>query len=447
MKKLLIAIFALNILFAQEVESIQKNRTLIIYKDSFAIIKEPILWNLKDGKNITFFNNLSPNIVFDSPLLNIEGVEVGSQTLNKNFYSTDSYLKKNIGSLVEVKPINDSVVQGALLDINSSSISISTNKGLIIFQRSRVEYILLKSKQVQNKFTPQISWEIFSEGLNSVTAELTYLSSGFSWKPVYKLQLSDSDSTAALSIDAEVVNGSNMNLLGVDIKVVEGLVPVGGSSKARNMPMVASRGMTMSERTNELGDFYIFDLGTNLNLRALETIQFPLMPKTEIGYEKKYIFKNSERDQKDEPLSIEISFQNSKANNLELPLPSGVIYLYEKDMNGELSFIGKNSLSHLYKGGNAVLDAGKAFDIIGKRRILNFDRQNNSEESTISLQIMNTSNESIKVKAIEKIIGDWVIKESSSMYIKDDASTIYFPLEIQPNSSELITYTYRKEWK
>ena len=447
MKKLLIAIFALNILFAQEVESIQKNRTLIIYKDSFAIIKEPILWNLKDGKNITFFNNLSPNIVFDSPLLNIEGVEVGSQTLNKNFYSTDSYLKKNIGSLVEVKPINDSVVQGALLDINSSSISISTNKGLMIFQRSRVEYILLKSKQVQNKFTPQISWEIFSEGLNSVTAELTYLSSGFSWKPVYKLQLSDSDSTAALSIDAEVVNGSNMNLLGVDIKVVEGLVPVGGSSKARNMPMVASRGMTMSERTNELGDFYIFDLGTNLNLRALETIQFPLMPKTEIGYEKKYIFKNSERDQKDEPLSIEISFQNSKANNLELPLPSGVIYLYEKDMNGELSFIGKNSLSHLYKGGNAVLDAGKAFDIIGKRRILNFARQNNSEESTISLQIMNTSNKPIKVKAIEKIIGDWVIKESSSMYIKDDASTIYFPLEIQPNSSELITYTYRKEWK
>jgi hypothetical protein len=447
MKKLLIAIFALNILFAQEVESIQTNRTLTIYKDSFAIIKEPILWNLKDGKNITFFNNLSPNIVFDSPLLNIQGVEVGSQTLNKNFYSTDSYLKKNIGSLVEVKPINDSVVQGALLDINSSSISISTNKGLMIFQRSRVEYISLKSKQVQNKFTPQISWEIFSEGLNSVTAELTYLSSGFSWKPVYKLQLSDSDSTAALSIDAEVVNGSNMNLLGVDIKVVEGLVPVSGSSKARNMPMVASRGMTMSERTKELGDFYIFDLGTNLNLRALETIQFPLMSKTEIGYEKKYIFKNSERDQKDEPLSIEISFQNSKENNLELPLPSGVIYLYEKDMNGELSFIGKNSLSQLYKGGNAVLDAGKAFDIIGKRRILNFDRQNNSEESTISLQIMNTSNESIKVKAIEKIVGDWVIKESSSMYIKDDASTIYFPLEIQPNSSELITYTYRKEWK
>ena len=162
---------------------------------------------------------------------------------------------------------------------------------------------------------------------------------------------------------------------------------------------------------------------------------------------RKYIFENSERDQKDEPLSIEISFENTKDNNLELPLPSGTIYLYEENVDGELSFIGKNTLSSLYKGGSAILDAGKAFDIIGKRRILNFDRQNNSEESTISLQILNTSSESIKVKAIEKIVGDWVIKESSSMYIKDDASTIYFPLEIQPNSSELITYTYRKEWK
>ena len=446
MKKLLIALFSINILFSQQLDVVENNRTLTIYKDNFAIIKEPILWNLNDGKNITSFNNLSPNIVLDSPFLDIEGVEVKSQTLNRNFYSTDAYLKKNIGSLVEVKPTNDSAVQGALLDINSSSVSINTNKGLLIFQRSRVEYISLKSAQVQNKFTPQISWEIFSEGLDGVTAELTYLSSGFSWKPIYKLQLSSTDSSAALSISAEVVNNSNMNLLGVDIKVVEGLVPISSSKKTKNMGMVASRG-SMSEQIDTLGDFYIFNLGSNLNLKALETIQFPLLDELSINYDKKYIFENSEQDQKDEPLSIEISFENSKENNLELPLPSGVIYLYEKDDDGALSFIGKNSLSALYKGGSAILDGGKAFDIIGKRRILNFDRQNNSEESTISIQIVNTSNTSIKVKAVEKIFGDWVIKESSSMYIKEDASTIYFPLEIEPDSSELITYTYRKEWK
>ena len=58
-----------------------------------------------------------------------------------------------------------------------------------------------------------------------------------------------------------------------------------------------------------------------------------------------------------------------------------------------------------------------------------------------------TATVSIRVKVVERIIGDWVVKESSTMYIKDDASTIYFPLEVEPGSSQLITYTYKKEWK
>jgi hypothetical protein len=247
-------------------------------------------------------------------------------------------------------------------------------------------------------------------------------------------------------VNAEVSNNSNINLFALDLDVVEGNVPLHSSRKNSSYQMMESRGSAMENRAS-LGDFYVFNLGKNLNLDAMQTVQLPMMKARSITYDKKYIFKNSERDQGDEPLSIEVSFENSAENNLELPLPSGVLYLYEKSTAGELNFIGRNGLSQLYKGGTAILDGGKAFDIIGKRRILNFDRQTNSEESTISLQILNTSNQSIKVKAIEKIVGDWVIKESSSMYIKEDASTIYFPLEIEAGATELITYTYKKEWK
>ena len=63
------------------------------------------------------------------------------------------------------------------------------------------------------------------------------------------------------------------------------------------------------------------------------------------------------------------------------------------------------------------------------------------------LSHMHLSSRSRDAKVVKKIFGDWVIKESSSMYIKDDASTIYFPLEIEPGQTELITYTYKKEWK
>ncbi len=442
MKKLIFILLSFSLVFPQQESS---NRSLTIYKDNFAVIKEPIIWNLKSGSNITSFSNISKNLLFDSPVLNIEGVEVLSQTLNKNFSSIDSFLKNSVGSPVEIIPISGSRTEGLLMDINSSSISVKTSKGLVVFQRSQLLSFTLKSNSVQDKFTPEIVWELISTEEKPVNAELTYISSGFSWKPIYTLTINGDDSTASLMANAEVTNNSNVSLFATNLKVVEGNVPLNSSSKKSSYQMIESR--SAMDTRNSLGDFYIFDIGSNLNLDSMQSIQLPLMESRQITYEKKYIFENSERDQGDEPLSIEVSFENSASNNLELPLPSGVLFLYEKDNLNSMNFIGRNSLTQLYKGGVAILDGGKAFDIIGKRRILNFDRQSNSEESTISLQILNTSNKSIKVKAVEKIFGDWVIKESSSMYIKEDASTIYFPLEIEAGKTELITYTYKKEWK
>jgi hypothetical protein len=444
MKKIILLFLSLNLVFAQ-LDS--PARSLTIYKDNFALVNEPIVWNLKLGRNISSFTNISQNLLFDSPVLSVEGVQVLSQTLNRNFSSTEAFLKNNIGAAVEIKPNDGSNVQGILMDYNGSTISIKTNKGLVVFQRSQLSYFTLKSSTVQDKFTPEIRWEIISDEDKSVNADLSYITSGFSWKPIYTLTINNSDSSAMLSINAEVSNNSNVNLFALDLSVVEGNVPLHSSRKnSSSYQMVESRGSAMENRAM-LGDFYIFNLGKNLNLDAMQTIQLPMMKTRNISYDKKYIYKNSEREQGDGPLSVEVSFENSIENNLELPLPSGILYLYEKNVTGGLSFLGRNGLSQLYKGGTAILDGGKAFDVIGKRRILNFDRQTNSEESTISIQIINTSDKSIKVKAIENIIGDWVIKESSSMYIKEDASTIYFPLEIEAGASELITYTYKKEWK
>ena len=444
MKKLLILLFSVTIVLTQDVISTDNSRSLTIYKDGFATLKEPITWNLKAGKNIARFENLSPNIVFDSPNLDLEGVQILSQTMNRNFSSSDSYLKNNIGSQIEVRLSNGTITQGKLLDINGSSVAINTNKGLMVFQREKIDFLNLKANNIQDKFTPEISWDIFSNEDKTVIAELTYLTSGFSWQPIYKLELNTNDSSALLSVDAQVVNHSNINLLGLAIHVVEGEL---NQVSNNNFQSMQPKRMMGGSNSKKLGDFYVFSLGTNLNLKALETVQFPLIPKRNISYEKIYVFSNIEQDQRDEPLDIEISFDNSEENNLNLPLPSGIAYLYERNIDNNLHFLAKNNINQLYKGGSASFNAGKAFDIIGKRRILNYDRQSNVEESTISLQVINSSNAPIKVKVIEKIIGDWVIKQSSSMYIKDDASTIYFPLEIGPNTSQSVTYTYKKEWK
>ena len=258
MKKLIFILLSFSLVFSQQESS---NRSLTIYKDNFAVIKEPIIWNLKSGSNITSFSNISKNLLFDSPVLNIEGVEVLSQTLNKNFSSTDSFLKNSIGSPVEIIPISGSRTEGLLMDINGSSISVKTSKGLVVFQRSQLLSFTLKSNSVQDKFTPEIVWELISIEEKPVSAELTYISSGFSWKPIYTLTINGDDSTASLMVNAEVTNNSNVSLFAANLKVVEGNVPLNSSSKKSSYQMMESR--SAMDTRNSLGDFYICLLYTS----------------------------------------------------------------------------------------------------------------------------------------------------------------------------------------
>ena len=84
--------------------------------------------------------------------------------------------------------------------------------------------------------------------------------------------------------------------------------------------------------------------------------------------------------------------------------------------------------------------------MIGKRKVLNFERQRKSEEASIEVLITNTRDEKIPVRLEEQIRGDWVIKEASDNYIKRDASTINFLFSLNAGDTKSVTYTYRKEW-
>jgi hypothetical protein len=164
-----------------------------------------------------------------------------------------------------------------------------------------------------------------------------------------------------------------------------------------------------------------------------------------IDYSKTYVFKNAERSQKEEPLEIEYRVKNTVDNDLNIPLPQGRIELYQSTEGG-LEFTGEDQVKQTPKGETLTITAGRSFDVIGKRKVLNFERQRKSEEASIEVLITNTRDEEITVRLEEQIRGDWVIKEASDDYIKRDASTINFPFSLNAGETKSITYTYRKEW-
>jgi hypothetical protein len=159
------------------------------------------------------------------------------------------------------------------------------------------------------------------------------------------------------------------------------------------------------------------------------------------------VFENTERSKKEEPLKIEIKLANTAENNLDIPLPQGKVSLYLKSSDGSLEFAGEDELKQVPRGETTTISAGRAFDVIGKRIVLHYDRQRKSEEASIEIVVKNKRDERVDIRLVEQIHGDWVIRNASDNYIKKDASTIHFPLLLDAGGSKTVTYTYRKEWK
>ena len=198
---------------------------------------------------------------------------------------------------------------------------------------------------------------------------------------------------------------------------------------------------------SELGDYHIFNIDSDMSLITKETIVTRLYPSRNVSFVKTYIFENDEKSQKDEPLTVEYDIPNTLENNLGIPLPKGEIQLYQLLRNGSVEFVGKDKIKQIPRNETANISSGKAFDVVGTRNILNYDRQQKSEEASISIKVANSQGNTIDIKLVEHIYGDWVIRNASTDYRKVDASTIHFMISIPKNSSKTITYTYRKEWK
>nr|MCS5625545.1 hypothetical protein [Candidatus Neomarinimicrobiota bacterium] len=196
-----------------------------------------------------------------------------------------------------------------------------------------------------------------------------------------------------------------------------------------------------------LGDYHIYSINEAHDLESNESITLRMYGPLDIDYKKTYVFENTERRQKEEPLEVRLEINNKEANGLGIVLPDGNVEMYSYSSSGGLEYIGADKMGQVPKGQSTTLSSGRAFDVIGKRWVRTYDRQRKSEEAVIEIQVTNQRAEPANVQLIEHIHGDWIIKDESLGYKKKDASTIQFSLILNGGETKNVYYTYRKEWK
>ncbi|MEE3303091.1 MAG: hypothetical protein VX177_04940 [Candidatus Neomarinimicrobiota bacterium] len=443
MKQILLLFITSSLSFAQ---SLYANMT--IYKDDFALIKQPVLWEeLESDQNIIIWDILPIGIVQGSPFLSLDNANVLIQSFNQDVFRFSDRLYNYLGTKVDVKLINENDMNGTLVEVTDKTLTLQRRRSVISFNRDRIDYINIPGIMENIQFKPTLKWTIETEQeTDTIAGNLTYLTSGFDWNANYRFIVEPNGDEAQFISEASVVNNSNINFENITLSLVEGQLNMDTQQNSQ-MRFIENKSSKPTAIISQLGDYHIYSINSDISLISKETIITRLYPSRKVSFNKTYLFENDERGQKEEPLSVEYAIPNTAQNNLGLPIPQGKIQLYQLLSNGNIEFIGQDKIMQIPKNETATVSSGKAFDVIGERKVLNYDRQRKSEEASISVKISNTLNKSIDVRLIEHIYGDWVVRNASSNYRKVDASTIHFSLSISPESSRTITYTYRKEWK
>ena len=443
MKKLSILIL-INIVFSQT----SKKANVTIYKDGTALVKQEIVWdNIPKGKSIIKYDDIPKSIQKDTPFISIENVQVLNQKFVEKIFSSNDYFSSKKGDYITVKLKNEKAVSGNLLEISSNLLTIQSKYSVRSFNRDNIEYIETKDNISAANFSPYLQWEIKNNKAGKVKASLVYKLGNVSWDAIYRLT-TNGQTEGELVVEGVIFNNSSKDYFNANINLVEGIINKSKPKQTNNYSeMAMSRSVVQKNTPAELGDYYIYSTGSIQNFTSRENITVGIYGPLNVNYEKVYVFENFERQKKDEPLRIEYTLSNTEKDGLGIVLPAGKVDIYTNSNKGGFEFIGSDNIGQVPKGESSKIQAGYAFDITGKRKVINYDRQRKSEEAVIEVALNNSKSETASVKVVEHINGDWVIKDPSHDYIKEDASTIHFLIDVEPGKKEFITYTYRKEWK
>ena len=442
--KLFILIIITNFIWAQS----SKESTITVYKDGTALVKQEIIWDaISKGTTNLKYGDIPKSIHKDTPFISIKNAQVLSQKFVEKTFSSDEYFSSKKGDIITIKLKNEKAVSGILLELTNKILTIQIKNSLRRFNRNNIEYIETGDIVSNPNFSPYLDWEVKNNKAGNLKANLVYKLSNISWNAIYRLT-TNGQTKGELVVEGVISNNSSKNYINTNVNLVEGKINKVKSINNNNYgKMEMSRSLPNKNTPDALGDYHIYSAGKIKNFTAKENLTVGIYGPLNVNYEKNYVFENFERQQKEEPLKVEYTLSNTEKDGLGIVLPAGKVDIYTSSSKGGFEYIGSDRLGQVPKGESSTIQAGYAFDITGKRRVLNYDRQRKSEEAVIEVSINNTWSETASVKIIEHVNGDWVIKDQSHDYIKKDASTIYFLIDVKPGKKEFITYTYRKEWK
>ncbi len=77
-------------------------------------------------------------------------------------------------------------------------------------------------------------------------------------------------------------------------------------------------------------------------------------------------------DTDNKKILVQREFVNAETNHLGIALPAGKLRFYRRDDDGQLQFVGENTIDHTPRNETVRVTTGNSFDLVGERKQTNF---------------------------------------------------------------------------
>jgi hypothetical protein len=467
MKRLIVSITLIFFIFSIQIGDAapltsslkdQRDMAVTIYNSNIGLVKDIRLIELKPGVHELKFMDVAakidPTTVHIKSLINGSSLNVLEQNYEYDLLNPQKLLEKYVGQKVQLATINpetkkEEIVEATLLSTQGGNIFQIGDK-IHIGHYGRV----LLSKIPENLIPqPTLVWRVENKLSKPQKVEASYLTSGINWKADYVAVLNKLDTTTDLTGWVTIDNRSGATYQNALLKLVAGDINrVQGEMRmdyAR--PMAAAKEVSQQFKEESFFEYHLYTLDRRTTIKDNQTKQMTLLDANRVPLKKLFIFSGhpqyyyyQNQSSNKQKIGVFLELENTKKNNLGIPLPKGTIRVYKEDKDGSLQFVGEDRIDHTPRDEKFKIKIGEAFDVVGERIQTDYKRLGrNLFEVAFEVSLRNHKNEDIKVFVEEPIPGDWEMLSKTHSYEKLNAHLIRFEVPVAKDKEVKVKYRIR----
>jgi hypothetical protein len=443
----------------------QAELSLTVYNSDIALVRDVRNLNLARGiGNLRFMDiaaTVNPTTVHFRSLTEPQQVSVLEQNYEYDLLEPDKLLRKYVGR--EVTLMRNRTVDGTTRQEEVKALLLSYNQqpvwkiGNEIVTGMGADHIRFPELPDTLYSRPTLIWTVQNDGAAKHRVEASYLAQRLSWNADYVLTVARDDKAADLNGWVTLVNNSGTAFKNAKLQLVAGdlnrvrqqLAKMAVDASERREAAAPAANMTQEA----FSDYHLYTMGRKTTINNSQTKQVSLLEGTDVPVNKRYVVEGQQwyyHNQRHpgspikDLVQVYYQFKNEEKGGLGVPMPAGVLRVYQQDSKGGVQFVGEDRIMHTPKDETLNIKIGNAFDVVCERNQIDFQRiSSNVYEFEYEITIRNHKATAVSVEVNEPIGGSWRMLRSSHEWTKTAAWAAQFKVPVAQDGTAVLKYRIR----